>query len=351
MSSSQPLFANLTEPEIEELNKQIQTGCYAYTPLLEPSYGYIPSFAGGIVLSILFAIPFFYHTFRSIQLRKATSILLALGALSESLLSIFSIETTPVLTLLFFTAELIGWASRTWAAKCPYNHDAFLSQIVTLIIAPVFFSAALYVLLGKLIHDLGRASSILSAKWYTIIFCTCDVVSLIIQAVGGAMASTADTDEQQDRGTNIMEGGIVFQLATMTLFGVLLGDFAWRISSRRTGLRNAVTRGLKLVLAAILISFVMIYIRSIYRTIELAQGWRGHLITHEAYFIGLDAAIMVVAVAVFVPVDPAVILYSRKYVPATAKQSPSADTSDAEFAMAGPPYSARGSYGRAGEPY
>lgn len=84
MSSSQPIFANLTEPEIEELNKQIQTGCYAYTDLLEPSYGYIPSFAGGLVLSILFAIPFFYHTFRSVQLRKATSILLALGALSES---------------------------------------------------------------------------------------------------------------------------------------------------------------------------------------------------------------------------------------------------------------------------
>lgn len=248
-------------------------------------------------------------------------------------------------------AELIGWASRTWAAKCPYNNDAFLSQIVTLIIAPVFFSAALYVLLGKLIRDLGRASSILSAKWYTIIFCTCDVVSLIIQAVGGAMASMADTDEQQDRGTNIMEGGIVFQLATMTLFGVLLGDFAWRISSRRAGLRDTITRNIKLVLVAILISFVMIYIRSIYRTIELAQGWRGYLITHEAYFIGLDAAMMVVAVAVFIPIDPAVMLYGQKYVP--AKQSPSADVSDAEVAMAGPQYNAgaRVSYGRAGEPY
>lgn len=115
-----------------------------------------------------------------------------------------SLKTTSVTDKALVTAELIGWASRTWAAKCPYNRDAFLSQIVTLIIAPVFFSAALYVLLGKLIRDLGRASSILSAKWYTIIFCTCDVVSLIIQAVGGAMASMADTNEQQDRGTNIM---------------------------------------------------------------------------------------------------------------------------------------------------
>lgn len=244
---------------------------------------------------------------------------------------------------------MIGWASRTWAAQCPYNHDAFLSQIVTLIIAPVFFSAALYVLLGKLIFDLGRASSILSAKLYAIIFCTCDIVSLIIQAVGGAMASMADTDEEQDRGTTIMEGGIGFQLATMTLFGALLGDFMWRISSRRTGLRDAVTRELKLVLAAMLLSFVVIYIRSIYRTIELAQGWTGYLITHERYFIALDAAMMVIAVIVFVPIDPALMLYGRKYT--SAKPSPSAEASDAEIAMAGPPYSAHASYGRAGERY
>ncbi|KAH8773657.1 RTA1 like protein-domain-containing protein [Diaporthe sp. PMI_573] len=319
----------MTQPEIDELMIEIQSGCYAYTSLLEPSYGYTPSFAGGIVLSVLFAIPFLYHTFRSVQLRKATSILLALGALTE----------------------LIGWASRTWAAKCPYNRDAFLSQIVTLIIAPVFFSAALYVLLGKLINDLGRASSFLSAKWYTIIFCTCDVASLVIQAAGGAMASMADTDEQQDLGTNIMEGGIAFQLATMTLFGVLLGDFARRISTSKFGLRDSVTRGLQLVLGAIFLSFVVIYIRSIYRTIELAQGWRGHLITHEVYFIALDAAMMVIAVAVFMPIDPAVMLNAKKFAFTPSKQSPSADVSDAEVAMAGPQYTARASYGRAAEPY
>lgn len=84
MASSSPLFAGLNETEFEQRMKEIQSGCYPYTDLLEPSYGYTPTFAGGIVLSVLFAIPFFYHTFRSVQLRKATSILLALGALSGS---------------------------------------------------------------------------------------------------------------------------------------------------------------------------------------------------------------------------------------------------------------------------
>lgn len=240
------------------------------------------------------------------------------------------------------SAELIGWAARAYNGKCPYNGDAFMSQEVTLIIAPVFFSAALYVLLGKLIYDLGPRSSIISAKWYAIVFCTCDVVSLIVQAIGGAQASEATTDSAMELGTHIMVAGIGFQLLTMTLFVGLLVDFLRRVlrtqGEFRGGSSNVVTKGMKLVFVALVISTVMIYIRGVYRTIELAQGWRGYLITHEGYFIGLDAAIMVIAVAVFVPIDPAVIFrgegrpgYARKM--RGGKGLTSGEASEAELAM------------------
>ncbi|PSR85679.1 RTA1 like protein-domain-containing protein [Coniella lustricola] len=273
-----------TEAQIEAIQSAT---CYAYTPLLDPSYGYVPSLAAGIVFCILFAISLFYHTFQSVRLRATISILLALGALTE----------------------LVGWAARTYSAKCPYNANSFLAQEVTLIIAPVFFSAALYVLLGRLIIDLGRASSILSAKWYTIIFCTCDVISLIIQAIGGAKASMAGFDlDQQRLGTHIMVAGIAFQLGTMTLFGLCVLDFFRRVLARSSPLRGSVTKAMRLVLVGMVVSFIMIYIRSIYRTIELAQGWSGYLITHQAYFIGLDGALMAIAVGVFVGLDPAVLI-------------------------------------------
>lgn len=185
-----------------------------------------------------------------------------------------------------------------------------MAQEVTLIIAPVFFSAVLYVLLGKLIVDLGPASSILTARWYAIIFCTCDVASLVVQAVGGAKASMADTDDEMNMGTHIMVGGIGFQLLTMTLFGGLVADFMWRVFRDHSahGLRSRITPGVGRVLVAMLVSFLMVYVRSVYRTVELSQGWNGYLITHEPYFIGLDASIMVVAVAVFAFADPAVVL-------------------------------------------
>lgn len=216
-----------------------------------------------------------------------------------------------------------------------------MAQEVTLIIAPVFFSAALYVLLGKLILDLGRRSSIISARWYAIVFCTCDVASLIVQAIGGAQASTATADSAMQLGTHIMVAGIAFQLLTMTLFVGLLADFFVRVLRRggEFGGSGVVTRGMRLVFGAMVVCVVMVYARSVYRTIELAQGWHGYLISHEGYFIGLDAAIMVVAVGVFVPVDPAVVFrgegrpgYARR-MRGDKKASSSAEVSDAELAM------------------
>lgn len=319
-------MANATDAALEALLLKMQSDtCYPYTEGIQSAYKYFPSFAAGIIFCLLFGICFFYHTFQSIRLRAATSILLALGAFStftkphshhnrnpqEDHVFLMEKNVTNLASSLFI-AELVGWGARTYSAKCPYNHNAFLAQEVTLIIAPVFFSAALYVLLGQLIVRLGPRSSLLTARWYAIIFCTCDVASLVVQAIGGAKASEAETDDEMLVGTHIMVGGIAFQLLTMTLFGGLVADFLWRVGllgkNRGGELRDQVTGALRRLLAALLVSFAMIYVRSVYRTIELAQGWRGYLITHEAYFIALDAAIMVVAVAVFVPVDPAVVL-------------------------------------------
>jgi hypothetical protein len=76
------------------------------------------------------------------------------------------------------------------------------------------------IILGKIIHKLGSRYSRLSPKWCTyiffavhllslpslfiatdtIIFSSCDLVSLVIQAVGGATASTAvsNNDDPED---------------------------------------------------------------------------------------------------------------------------------------------------------
>jgi len=176
-------------------------------------------------------------------------------------------------------------------------------QITTLIIAPVFFSAAAYITLGALIRIVGRSSSILSPRMYVIIFSTADVVSLVIQAIGGGSASVASNRGTNTKpGTNTMVAGILFQLATMVVFVGFMLDFLRRaIRMEKPGNTNR-------VIMAMSLSILTIFIRSIYRSIELLQGWKGYLITHERYFVALDAAMMVIACGVYNVVDPAVLL-------------------------------------------
>jgi len=66
----------------------------------------------------------------------------------------------------------------------------------------------------------------LRTQKYTIVFCTCDVISLVVQAIGGGSAAVAVQSDSIPRkdpnvGARIMVGGIIFQMAIMVLFTIL----------------------------------------------------------------------------------------------------------------------------------
>ncbi|CAL00643.1 sphingoid long-chain base transporter RSB1 [Aspergillus awamori] len=260
-----------------EFKKQLTYGCHAKIDGYGTSYGYVPSLAAGIVFCVLFGLSMLLHTLQLVWKRTWWCSVFVLGCITE----------------------VLGWAARTWSAECPYNGTAFLMQISTLIIAPTFFTAGIYVLLGRFIHLLGPETSILSPKLYLWIFVTCDIISLVVQAVGGGMASMEVNKVNGDTapGTHTMVAGIVFQLASITVFVFLAADFVRR--TLRMRILQTMTGTIIPLLGAMIFSVLCIYIRSIYRTIELSQGWSGYLITHERYFIVLDGIMMVLAVGVF----------------------------------------------------
>ncbi|KAJ5960428.1 uncharacterized protein N7479_007578 [Penicillium vulpinum] len=269
---------------------ELQKGCAAYIEGVGTTYGYVPSLGAGIAYCTLFGLSMILHTVQFIWKRQWWASVFTVGCL----------------------AEVIGWAGRTWSAKCPYNGTAFLMQISTLIIAPTFYTAGIYILLGRFIQLLGPKSSIMKPNLYLWIFCTCDVISLVIQAIGGGMAS-GEADKingNTDPGTHIMVAGIVFQLASITIFVFCAVDFIRR--TMRNHLLQSVNGSVIPLFAAMILSIICIYIRSIYRTIELSQGWDGYLISHESYFIALDGAMMVVSVVVFNVLHPGWMLPNEK---------------------------------------
>ncbi|KAJ0424179.1 RTA1 like protein-domain-containing protein [Aspergillus carlsbadensis] len=260
-----------------EVQERIRSGCHAPIEGFNSPYGYNPSIAAGVVFLVLFALTMIGHIAQMVWKRTWWMAVFWIGSLTE----------------------VLGWAGRTWSAECPYNGDAFLMQITTLIIAPTFYTAGVYILLGRFIQILGRESSVLSPRVYLWIFVTCDIVSLVVQAIGGAMASTASNQENGDTapGTNIMVAGIVFQMASITIFVLCAADFVRRTLRRK--LLQSMTGTIVPLLGAMIFSVICIYIRSIYRTIELLEGWDGYLITTERFFYALDGTMMVLAVAVF----------------------------------------------------
>ena len=116
------------------------------------------------------------------------------------------------------------------------------------------------------------------------------------------MASSESDGGDTAPGTHVMVAGIVFQLVSITIFVLCAADFIRRTMRRR--LLQSLMGSVVPLLGAMVLSVLCIYIRSIYRTIELSQGWSGFLITHERYFVALDGAMMVVAVAIFNIVHP-----------------------------------------------
>ena len=77
------------------------------------------------------------------------------------------------------------------------NLNDFLDQIICLTIAPAFFTGGVYYLLAKLVVIYGEKYSLLKPMQYSIIFITCDVISLVVQAIGGTMAATALKKESE----------------------------------------------------------------------------------------------------------------------------------------------------------
>ena len=237
-------------------------------------YGYQPLLAIGIVGVILFTLSTIVHMYQMITSRMWWLVVLILGGITE----------------------IIGYSARIYSWYDDTNLNAFLAQTVTLIIAPSFVSAALYVVFGLIINIIGRQYSILPPKWYTIIFVICDLISLIIQAVGGGQAAVAaQTNADTTNGTHIMVAGICFQMLTMSIYVLLVVIYIFRISKEKVKL----TSKIKIFISGMSIITLMIFIRCIYRTVELLGGWNGYIITHEVYFACLDGLPMVITFIAF----------------------------------------------------
>ncbi|KZV75157.1 RTA1-domain-containing protein [Peniophora sp. CONT] len=253
-------------------------------------YGYVPTRAISFLFLALFGLSTAMHLVQAVYFR------------------LWFLLPTVVLCGL---GELTGWSGRLWSSYNIQEDNAFLMQITTTIISPTPLIAANFIMLGRIILRLGQSYSRLSQRWYTRIFLTCDIIALIAQGAGGGIASSADDKAGSDLGANIMLGGIIFQLVCIIIYSTLAAEFLWHYAKDRPfraaiayERRSQTPYRLKVMLLGMGIMTVLLLIRSIYRTAELADGWDGIIINTEWPFDIFDGAMIALAMITLNVIHP-----------------------------------------------
>lgn len=120
------------------------------------------------------------------------------------------------------------------------------------------------------------------------VFITCDIISLVLQAVGGALSCTGENEDDIQVGVDISLAGLVFQVFTLTVFTSLFIDYL--ISCRRHSNKKAFTNRMNFFLAFLFLSIFLILLRCVYRVVELHKGYFSHYFRDEPLFIALETA-------------------------------------------------------------
>ncbi|KAI3406298.1 RSB1 [Candida oxycetoniae] len=330
--SAQEVLATATAPVVQAQATQVIFNATLNLKNLsdeENLYDYNPNLAGNIIYLVVYALILLYVLLMVIKSRY------------------WWFNVTFVCG---FALEMIGFIGRVKAHDNTNVDSFYLMQIVCLTIAPAFIMAGIYFLFGQLVVIHGRQFSVLRPMWYSYFFIATDVLSLIIQAGGGGAASVAASQHTNAKpGTNTMIAGIAMQLFSMTIFLLFWIEFLNRIYFKKTHdaneqmvdspfRRRSLANFFRLLFnsksireyrhthlekfynqkfaalrrktlfdwmpLAMSCAVIVVYVRCIYRVVELAEGFGGFLYSHEAYVLVLDAAMIAICGLVYVPFHP-----------------------------------------------
>jgi hypothetical protein len=142
------------------------------------------------------------------------------------------------------------------------------SQIICLTIAPVFFTAGIYLTLSRVIMHYGPHNSRLTPKTYTITFICSDFIALVLQSAGGGIADQGSlSPSARNGGVHLMVAGLSFQVLSILIFIGLCAEFFWRVKKDReqAGLaksRDAASRHFKLFIFGMSLFPLLLFVTS-----------------------------------------------------------------------------------------
>ncbi|KAK0648568.1 RTA1 like protein-domain-containing protein [Cercophora newfieldiana] len=286
-----------TTPALPECTTAIpDNNGYVPPTACNANYGFYPSFEWNLVFAVLFGLTTLVHLGQMFKYRKWFCWVVVMGSLWE----------------------LMCFALRTVGARDQQNAGYVIASMLLFLLAPLWINAFVYMIVARLVYYLLPQERILgmSPRWLAKIFVAADIVSFLVQAVGGAMLANTEGGEVVITGQRIYMGGIGVQLFFVTVFGVVTVVFFRRVQQRiRSGTLardTAWVQPLIWVLISVILLIVVLprQVRVIFRLVEFGGGASesNPILTNEAYPLGLDAFPMFVALLILNIVHPGLVL-------------------------------------------
>lgn len=235
----------------------------------------------------------------------------------------FTNQQIPLLVGLVL--EAAGYGFRIGARNADDSIFINAIQSLFLLIAPIFIAATMYMSLGQIIQVLrAEQVSLIKVKYLTKIFVTGDIISFILQASGGGMMVM---EGMRDFGKWLAVGGLIVQL--FFFFGFIVAVVHLWISLFNIHRRSRFASGgpaldsktgfllsnnlsgwgnWKHALGCLLFASLLIFVRSIFRTVEFSEGFNGPLQSSEHMLFGLDTTMVTCACISLITVN-----YSKFY--------------------------------------
>lgn len=217
-------------------------------PVSATTYGYYPNLPGNIILCVVYG----------------------LCAIIQLGLSIKGRTWTWLIALFIGCGlECAGYIGRILMHEKPWNSGAFKLQIVALIIAPSFVAAGIDLTLKHLVICFGPQYSLIKPALYTWLFISLDIFSILLQAAGGGMAASGDSNTTLlNIGNDVILAGICVQVAQLVAFGIVSAYYAWNVYRHR---RSSSVSGRKIpaklqfFMLMIVAAYTFVLIRCVYR--------------------------------------------------------------------------------------
>ncbi|KAH8091067.1 RTA1-like protein [Cristinia sonorae] len=253
-----------------------------------------------------------YNPLRYIASNVLTAIsfsLVLIVAISQSVLTWrFGGKYMLAMTIACYTFA-VGLGLRFGLHAQPESKGIYIAEYLFVVLSPCGFIAANYVLLGRLSGWMkGDAHLWINPRRITLVFVLSDVVTFLIQAAGGGVSINNDPRIAL-KGSRIFLAGLVLQLLSFIIFSILYVRFLWRVRKYEPAIWTRDSgiswfKDWRSLAGALIISCIGILIRSVYRTVELSQGYHGTLATSETFFYALDTLPLFVAITIFLPFWP-----------------------------------------------